>query len=128
MERYRNVMDMNAGLGGFAVALESPKSWVMNVVPTTADNTLGVRVSLLIRGHMILFMLVVFFACTRTKGLVILRDGVEVLNKVKIITKGMRWDTKMIDHENGPFVPKKILIASKQFWVAAEGSNSSSDK
>ncbi|XP_042486306.1 probable methyltransferase PMT14 [Macadamia integrifolia] len=42
-ERYRNMMDMNAGLGGFAAALESPKPWVMNVVPTIADkNTLGV--------------------------------------------------------------------------------------
>jgi hypothetical protein len=40
--RYRNVMDMNAGLGGFAAALESQKSWVMNVVPTIAKNTLGV--------------------------------------------------------------------------------------
>lgn len=40
--RYRNVMDMNAGLGGFAAVLESPKSWVMNVVPTIAKNTLGV--------------------------------------------------------------------------------------
>lgn len=40
--RYRNIMDMNADLGGFAAALESPKSWVMNVVPTIAKNTLGV--------------------------------------------------------------------------------------
>lgn len=41
--RYRNMMDMNAGLGGFAAALESPKSWVMNVVPNIAEeNTLGV--------------------------------------------------------------------------------------
>lgn len=40
--RYRNIMDMNAGLGGFAAALESSKSWVMNVVPTIAENTLGV--------------------------------------------------------------------------------------
>lgn len=40
--RYRNVMDMNAGLGGFAAALESGKSWVMNVVPTIAVNSLGV--------------------------------------------------------------------------------------
>lgn len=41
--RYRNVMDMNAGLGGFAAALESPKLWVMNVMPTIADkDTLGV--------------------------------------------------------------------------------------
>lgn len=39
--RYRNLMDMNAGLGGFAAALESQKSWVMNVVPTIAENTLG---------------------------------------------------------------------------------------
>lgn len=40
--RYRNVMDMNAGLGGFAAALESRNSWVMNVVPAIAKNTLGV--------------------------------------------------------------------------------------
>ncbi|KAK4339287.1 hypothetical protein RND71_040749 [Anisodus tanguticus] len=41
--RYRNNMDMNAGLGGFAAALQSPKLWVMNVVPTIAEkNTLGV--------------------------------------------------------------------------------------
>lgn len=41
--RYRNMMDANAGLGGFAAALESPKLWVMNVVPTIAEkNTLGV--------------------------------------------------------------------------------------
>jgi len=35
-------MDMNAGLGGFAAALDSQKSWVMNVVPIIAENTLGV--------------------------------------------------------------------------------------
>lgn len=41
--RYRNIMDMNAGLGSFAAAIESPKLWVMNVVPTIADkSTLGV--------------------------------------------------------------------------------------
>lgn len=40
--RYRNIMDMNAGLAGFAAALESPKLWVMNVVPTiTEKDTLG---------------------------------------------------------------------------------------
>jgi hypothetical protein len=41
--RYHNIMDMNAGLGSFAAVLESPKLWVMNVVPTIADtSTLGV--------------------------------------------------------------------------------------
>jgi hypothetical protein len=41
--RYRNIMDMNAGLGSFAAALDSPKSWVMNVVPTISErSTLGI--------------------------------------------------------------------------------------
>ena len=41
--RYRNILDMNAGLGGFAAALYSPKLWVMNVMPTiTEKDTLGV--------------------------------------------------------------------------------------
>ncbi|XP_015883490.3 probable methyltransferase PMT2 [Ziziphus jujuba] len=41
--RYRNIMDMNAGLGSFAAALNSPKLWVMNVMPTIAEkDTLGV--------------------------------------------------------------------------------------
>ncbi len=41
--RYRNLLDMNAGLGGFAAALVVDPVWVMNVVPTAAvANTLGV--------------------------------------------------------------------------------------
>lgn len=37
----RNVMDMNAGYGGFAVALSALPVWVMNVVPVTTNNTLA---------------------------------------------------------------------------------------
>lgn len=41
--RYRNIMDMNAGIGGFAAAISNLPSWVMNVVPFNAqNNTLGV--------------------------------------------------------------------------------------
>lgn len=41
--RYRNIMDMNAGMGGFAAALVKDPVWVMNVMPSDAkDNTLGV--------------------------------------------------------------------------------------
>ncbi|KAJ8753133.1 hypothetical protein K2173_017695 [Erythroxylum novogranatense] len=36
--RYRNVMDMNAGIGGFAAALIKYPSWVMNVVPFDANK------------------------------------------------------------------------------------------
>lgn len=41
--RYRNILDMNAHLGGFAAALIDFPVWVMNVVPAEAKiNTLGV--------------------------------------------------------------------------------------
>lgn len=41
--RYRNILDMNAYLGGFAAALTEDPLWVMNVVPVQAKvNTLGV--------------------------------------------------------------------------------------
>ncbi|XP_057531795.1 probable methyltransferase PMT15 [Amaranthus tricolor] len=41
--RYRNVLDMNANLGGFAAALVDDPVWVMNIVPVEAKvNTLGV--------------------------------------------------------------------------------------
>jgi Putative S-adenosyl-L-methionine-dependent methyltransferase len=41
--QYRNVLDMNADLGGFAAALAKYPVWVMNVVPFEGvNNTLGV--------------------------------------------------------------------------------------
>ncbi|KAF5449655.1 hypothetical protein F2P56_030077 [Juglans regia] len=154
--RYRNIMDMNAGLGSFAAALESPKLWVMNVVPTIAEkNTLGViyergligiyhdwceafstypRTYDLIHAHGILSLykdkcnvediLLEMDRILRPEGAVIFRDEVDVLIKVKKIVAGMRWDTKMVDHEDGPLVPEKILVVVKQYWVA--GGNSTS--
>lgn len=42
-DKYRNVMDMNAGFGGFAAALVKYPVWVMNVVPFDAkSNNLGI--------------------------------------------------------------------------------------
>ncbi|EFJ11067.1 hypothetical protein SELMODRAFT_426554 [Selaginella moellendorffii] len=40
----RNVMDMNAGYGGFAAALllQNKPVWIMNVVPSESSNTLNV--------------------------------------------------------------------------------------
>ncbi|XVE95830.1 hypothetical protein REPUB_Repub02eG0167300 [Reevesia pubescens] len=37
----RNVMDMNAFIGGFSVALNEFPVWVMNVVPSSMQNTLS---------------------------------------------------------------------------------------
>lgn len=59
----------------------------------------------------------------RPEGSAILRDEVDILNTVKQIVRGMRWGTKMVDHEDGPLVPEKILVVTKRYWV---GSNSTS--
>lgn len=61
----------------------------------------------------------------RPEGAVILRDEVDVMNKVKKIAGGMRWHAKLMDHEDGPLVPEKILVAVKQYWV---GNSTSSDE
>lgn len=156
--RYRNIMDMNAGLGGFAAALESPKSWVMNVVPTIAKNTLGVIYE---RGLIGIYhdwcegfstyprtydfihasgvfslyqntckledILLEMDRILRPEGAVMFRDEVDVLIKVKKIAKGMRWDTHMMDHEDGPLVPEKILVVVKQYWVGGGDNSTSAD-
>lgn len=157
--RYRNMMDMNAGLGGFAAALESPKSWTMNVVPTIAKDTLGViyergligiyhdwcegfstypRTYDLIHANGVFSLyqnkcnfediLLEMDRILRPEGTVIFRDEVDVINKVRKIAGGMRWDTKMTDHEDGPLVPQKILVAVKQYWVGGGGNSTSSDE
>ncbi|KAK8914514.1 putative methyltransferase PMT19 [Platanthera zijinensis] len=41
--KHRNILDMNAGLGGFAAALAMYPVWVMNVIPENSlINTLGI--------------------------------------------------------------------------------------
>ncbi|XP_020247335.1 probable methyltransferase PMT14 isoform X2 [Asparagus officinalis] len=152
--RYRNMMDMNAGFGGFAAALESPKAWVMNVVPTISNkNTLGAiyergligiyhdwceAFSTYPRSYDLIHASGVFslyqHKCDiedillemdrilRPEGTVIIRDQVDVVTKVKKLASGMRWNTKMQDHEDGPFVTEKILVAAKRYWVGS-GSN-----
>lgn len=64
----------------------------------------------------------------RPEGAVMLRDEVDVLNKVKKIAGGMRWNIKLMDHEDGPLVPEKILVAVKQYWVGSGGNSTSSDE
>lgn len=154
--RYRNILDMNAGLGSFAAVLDSPGSWVMNVVPTIQErNTLGIiyerglvgiyhdwceafstypRTYDLIHASGVFSLyqnkcdlediLLEMDRILRPEGAVILRDSVEVLNKVRRTVTGMRWKSKLLDHEDGPLVPEKILVAVKDYWVGSkEGSS-----
>ncbi|XP_047319873.1 probable methyltransferase PMT2 [Impatiens glandulifera] len=155
--RYRNIMDMNADLGGFAAALDSSKLWVMNVVPTIANkNTLGAifergligiyhdwcegfstypRTYDLIHANGLFSLykekcnlediLLEMDRILRPEGAVIIRDEVDVLVKVKGIIGGMRWDAKLMDHEDGPLVSEKILVAVKKYWVVGDNNSTS---
>ncbi|KAL2935155.1 putative methyltransferase PMT2 [Bienertia sinuspersici] len=138
--RYRNIIDMNAGLGSFAAALDSPKLWVMNVVPTIAEkDTLGVvyergligiyhdwceAFSTYPRTYDLIHAYGIFSLYkNKPEGAVILRDEVEVLMQVKRLAAGMRWTTKMVDHEDGPLFTEKVLFTVKQYWVAGENNS-----
>ncbi|XP_019170678.1 PREDICTED: probable methyltransferase PMT2 [Ipomoea nil] len=155
--RYRNIMDMNAGLGGFAAQLTSPKQWVMNVVPTIADkSTLGViyergmigiyhdwcegfstypRTYDLIHANGVFSLykdkcdfediLLEMDRILRPEGAVVFRDEVDTLIKVRRIIGGMRWDYKLMDHEDGPLVPEKILVAVKKYWTLNDTNSTS---
>ncbi|KAJ1699540.1 hypothetical protein LUZ63_008052 [Rhynchospora breviuscula] len=148
-DRYRNVMDMNAGLGGFGAALESDKVWVMNVMPTVVDlDTLGViyergmigiyhdwceafstypRTYDLIHANGIFSLyenrcktediLLEMDRILRPEGAVIIRENIDILSKVGNIAIGMRWDIKLVDHEDGPHLSEKVMFGVKKYWV-----------
>ncbi|KAL8500106.1 hypothetical protein ACS0TY_019922 [Phlomoides rotata] len=148
--RYRNLLDMNAGLGGFAAALVDDPVWVMNVVPVEARvNTLGViyergligtyhnwceamstypRTYDFIHADSIFSLykdrceiediLLEMDRILRPQGSVIIRDDVDVLVNAKSIVDGLQWTSIMTDHEGGPHVREKLLIATKQYWTS----------
>ncbi|MQL88793.1 hypothetical protein Taro_021363, partial [Colocasia esculenta] len=148
--RYRNLLDMNAGLGGFAAAFGDDPVWVMNVVPTAAADTLGVvyergligmyqdwceAMSTYPRTYDLLHADSVFTLyrdrcdmedillemdrILRPEGTVIFRDDVDILVKIKSHADRMKWDTQIVDHEDGPHQREKILLAVKLYWTAS---------
>ncbi|VAI48008.1 unnamed protein product [Triticum turgidum subsp. durum] len=54
----------------------------------------------------------------RPEGTVIIRDDVDMLVKVKSVSDRMRWDSQIVDHEDGPLVREKILLVAKTYWTA----------
>lgn len=55
----------------------------------------------------------------RPEGTVVFRDNVETLTKIQSITNGMKWNSRILDHEKGPFNPEKILLAVKSYWTGS---------
>lgn len=148
--RYRNLLDMNSYLGGFAAALVDDPVWVMNVVPVEAQiDTLGViyqrgligtyqnwceAMSTYPRTYDFIHADSIFSLykdrcgiedivlemdrILRPQGSVIIRDDVDVLLNVKNILDGVEWESRLVDHEDGPLVRQKLLIATKQYWTS----------
>ncbi|KAJ0977021.1 hypothetical protein J5N97_012495 [Dioscorea zingiberensis] len=139
--RYRNIMDMNAGLGGFAAALSKYPVWVMNVVPTAKNNTLGAIYergligtymdwceafstyprtydfihadsvfSLYMKKCDIIDILLEMDRILRPEGAVIIRDHVDVVGKVKKEADRLKWQSRVVHNEKGPFDTEKLLI------------------
>ena len=54
----------------------------------------------------------------RPEGSIIVRDDVDILVKVKAIADGMDWESRIVDHEDGPLERKKLLFAVKRYWTA----------
>ncbi|KAF8412317.1 hypothetical protein HHK36_000278 [Tetracentron sinense] len=148
--RYRNLLDMNSYLGGFAAALVDDPVWVMNAVPTEVKiNTLGViyergligtyqnwceAMSTYPRTYDLLHadslfslykdrcemedILLEMDRILRPEGSIILRDDVDVLVKIKSITDKLKWDSQIVDHEDGPLKREKLLFAVKLYWTS----------
>ncbi|KAM7258508.1 hypothetical protein ACFE04_014249 [Oxalis oulophora] len=94
--KFRNVLDMKAGYGGFGAALIDNKLdvWVLNVVPVSGPNTLPVIYD---------------------RGLLgVMHDCQPLLNrKEKAIAKAMGWQVAVHDTAEGPHASYRILICEK---------------
>ena len=61
----------------------------------------------------------------RPEGSLIIREDVDVLVKVKRIADGMKWESQIVDHEDGPLQREKLLFAVKSYWTAPPAPASS---
>uniref|UniRef100_A0A9I9CQF5 Methyltransferase n=1 Tax=Cucumis melo TaxID=3656 RepID=A0A9I9CQF5_CUCME len=118
--RYRNFLDMNAFLGGFAAALVDDPVWVMNVVPVDVKvNTLGVIYDRGLIGTCEMEDILLEMDRTlRPEGSVIFRENIDVLVKIKMITDNLNWSSQIVHHEDGPYHMEKLLFAVKNYWTA----------
>lgn len=54
----------------------------------------------------------------RPQGSVMIRDDVDLLVNVQSIAEELQWETRLVDHEDGPLEREKLLIATKQYWTS----------
>ncbi|KAH0927566.1 hypothetical protein HID58_019822 [Brassica napus] len=92
----RNVMDMNAFIGGFASAMDSYPVWVMNIVPATMNETL----SGVLRG-----------------GFIIIRDEEQVISRIRDLAPKYLWEVETHQLENKFKKIETVLFCRKRFWA-----------
>lgn len=54
----------------------------------------------------------------RPGGTVILRDDVDMVVKIQSIIERLEWESRIVDHEEGPHHAEKIIWAVKKYWTA----------
>ncbi|KAI4382870.1 hypothetical protein MLD38_008774 [Melastoma candidum] len=136
--RIRNVMDMNAGYGGFAAALVDMPLWVMNVVPVHVPDTLSVifdrgligtyhdwcesyntyprtydllHSSFLFRDLRrceMVDVVVEMDRVVRPGGYVVVQDTVEMMDKLGEMLRSLHWGVNMYRDQ--------LLVGEKGFW------------
>uniref|UniRef100_J3M822 Methyltransferase n=1 Tax=Oryza brachyantha TaxID=4533 RepID=J3M822_ORYBR len=133
----RNVMDMNAGYGGFAAALIDKPLWVMNVVPVGQPDTLSIIFD---RGLIGVYhdWCESFNTYPRTYDLLHMSyllesltnrcDITEVTAEIDRILRPDRWfvlrDTREMIQKMRPFLKSlhyETLVVKQQFLVAKKG-------
>ncbi|GJP65332.1 hypothetical protein CLOP_g22230 [Closterium sp. NIES-67] len=174
--QYRNILDMSAGMGGFAAALGRDPVWVMSVVPVDrgdavggdaegvdapahvsfgAANTLGViydrgllgtyqdwceafstypRTYDLIQANELFSqwtsrpcpveqVLLEVDRILRPEGVVLIRDDLPTLRRIKRIAPALRWDARIERPGKDDVVGKDgeeevVLVCTKKYWTS----------
>ncbi|XP_078441006.1 putative methyltransferase PMT17 [Wolffia australiana] len=121
--RFRNIMDMNAGLGSFAAALSKFPVWVMNVVPSHSENdTLGVIFE---RGLIGTYMdwCEAFSTYPRTYDLIhaagllsLYKDRCKILDIMLEMDRILRPGGMVIIRDHVDMIAKAEIIADRLGW------------
>ncbi|KAG6771215.1 hypothetical protein POTOM_022562 [Populus tomentosa] len=113
----RNVMDMNAFIGGFAVALNSLPVWVMNIVPMSLNNTL----SAIYDRAFVSVPHIAFdsesYQDYNVQGFIIIRDEESITSRVQHLAPKFLWEVESHVLENKEKKTETVLICRKKFWA-----------
>ncbi|KAH0855201.1 hypothetical protein HID58_020415 [Brassica napus] len=143
----RNVMDMNAFIGGFASAMDSYPVWVMNIVPATMNETLSGHqhtkkclrcepfstyprtYDLLHANHVISHyqsrgdgclvedIMLEMDRMIRPQGFIIIRDEEQVISRIRDLAPKYLWEVETHQLENKFKKIETVLFCRKRFWA-----------